>query len=160
MKISKRHLIWSSNGVEQCGNFWPFLIISDLFPIFDISTIFQFLLFLWNTRLDSSGKRLTRNRVINADSIQEFRDILSELDWGNMYSTTNPNDAYEYFFKGYSGIYNLKNILVKRKALQNPWMTKGLLKFSKLKESYTKYFRKKVHQMKTFVKHINISLKG
>ena len=34
-------------------------------------------------RLDSSDKKVTiRKRIINADSIQEFRDIFSEVDWG------------------------------------------------------------------------------
>ena len=44
-------------------------------------------------RLDSSDKKVTiRKRVINADSIQEFNDILSEVDWGNLHSISNPND--------------------------------------------------------------------
>ena len=42
--------------------------ISDHFPIFTISA---------EHRLDSSDKKVTvRKRIINADSIQEFRDIL------------------------------------------------------------------------------------
>ena len=47
--------------------------ISDHFPIFTISL---------KHRLDSSDKKITiRKRITNADSIQEFRDILSEVDW-------------------------------------------------------------------------------
>ena len=73
--------------------------ISDHFPIFTISV---------KHRLDSSDKKVTiRKRIINADSIQEFRDILSEVDWENLYSISNPNDAYEYFLKVFSGIYDL-----------------------------------------------------
>ena len=46
--------------------------ISDYFPIFTISM---------KHRFDSSDKKVTlRKRVINAESTQEFRDILSELD--------------------------------------------------------------------------------
>ena len=101
--------------------------ISDHFPIFTISV---------KHRLDSSDKKVTvRKRIINADAIQEFRGILSEADWGNLYSISNPNDAYEYFLKVFSGIYDLafplKTFLVKRKTSQNPWTTKGLLKSSK-----------------------------
>ena len=86
--------------------------ISDHFPIFTISV---------KHRLDSSDKKITiRKRIINADSIQEFRDILSEVDWENLYSTSNRNDAYEYFLKVFSGIYDLafplKTFSVKRKA--------------------------------------------
>ena len=130
--------------------------ISEHFPIFTISV---------KHRLDSSDKKVTiRKRIMNADSIQEFRDILSEVDWGNLYSISNPNDAYEYFLKVSSGIYDLafplKIFSVKRKPMQNPWMTKGLLKSSKESKNYTKNLRKKeVHEMKTFVKHINLFLK-
>ena len=89
--------------------------ISDHFPIFTISV---------KHRLDSSDKKVTiRKRIINADSIQEFRDILSEVDWGNLYSISNPNDAYEYFLKVFSGIYDLafplKTFSVKRKTAKS-----------------------------------------
>ena len=99
-------------------------------------------------RVDSSDKTVTiRKRIINADSIQEFRDILSEVDWGNLYSISNPNDAYEYLLKVFSGIYDLafplKTFSVKRKTLQNPWMTKGLLKSSKRKHKLYETFVKK-----------------
>ena len=86
--------------------------ISDHFPIFTISV---------KHRLYSSDKKLTiRKRIINADSIKKFRDILSEVDWGNLYSISNPNDAYEYFLKVFSGIYDLafplKTFLVKKNS--------------------------------------------
>ena len=59
-------------------------------------------------RLDSSDKKIKiRKGIINADSIQEFRDILSEVDWGNLYSISDHNDAYENFLKIFSGIYDL-----------------------------------------------------
>ena len=114
--------------------------ISDHFPIFTNSV---------KQRLDSSDKKITiRKRIINADSIQEFRYILSGLDQGSLYSISNPNEAYEYFLKVFSGIYNLafplKTFSVKRKTLQNPWMTKGLLKSSKRKEKlYEKLVKKR-----------------
>ena len=113
--------------------------ISDHFPSFTISV---------KHRLDSSDKKVEiRKGIINADSIQEFRHILSEVDWGNLYSISNPNDAYDYFLKVFSGIYDLafplKTLSVKRKTLQNPWMTKGLLKSSKRKQKLYEKFMKK-----------------
>ena len=113
--------------------------ISDHFPIFTISV---------KHRLDSSDKKVAiRKRIINAESIQEFRDILSEVDWGNLYSISTPNDANEYFLKAFSGIYDLafhlKTFSVKRKTLQNLWMTKGLLKSSKQKQKLYEKFMKK-----------------
>ena len=113
--------------------------ISDHFLIFTISM---------KHRHDSGDKKVTiRKRIINAESIQEFRDVLSEVDWGNLYSISNPSNAYEYFLKVFSGIYNLafplKAISVNRKTLQNPWMTKGLLQSSKRKQKLHKKFVKK-----------------
>ena len=94
-------------------------------------------------------KKVTiRKRIINADSIQEFRDNLSEVNCWNLYSISNPNEAYEYFLKVFSGIYDLafplKTFSVKRKTLQNPWMTKGPLKLSKRKQKlYGKFVKKR-----------------
>ena len=60
---------------------------------------------------------------------------MSEVDWGNLNSISNPNDAYEYF--------PLKTISIKIKTLQNPWRNKGLLKPSKLKQKLYEKFVKK-----------------
>ena len=88
--------------------------IFDHFPIFNISM---------KHGLDSDDKKVTiKKRIINAHSIQEFRDILSEVNSGNLFLISNPNDAYEYFLKVFSGIYDLAF------PLQKPCMTKGLLK--------------------------------
>ena len=91
-------------------------------------------------RLDSSDKIvIIRKRVINADSIHEFGDFLSEVDWGNLYSVSNSNDAYEYFLEVFSGICDLKRI-----TLQNPWMSKGLLEsYERNKKLYERFLKKK-----------------
>ena len=70
------------------------------------------------------------------------------MDWGNLYSISNPNDAYEYFLKVLSDIcdltFPLKTFSIKRKTLQNPWMTKDLLKSSKQKQKlYEKFVKKR-----------------
>ena len=114
--------------------------IFDHFPIFTISM---------KHRLDSGDKKVTiRKRIISADLIQEFRDILSKVDWGNLYSISNPNDAYEYFLKVSLGIHDpafpLKTFSVKRETLQISWMTKDLLKSSKRKQKlYEKFAKRK-----------------
>ena len=74
--------------------------------------------------LDSNDKKVTiKKRMINADSLQEFRDILSEVYWGNLYSISNPSDAYEYFLKVFSGTYDLafhlKTISVKKNSAKS-----------------------------------------
>ena len=67
---------------------------------------------------------------------------------GNLHSISNLDDAYEYFLKVFSGIYDLalplKTISVKKKTQQNPWMTKGLLKSSKRKQKVYENFSKKI----------------
>ena len=69
-------------------------------------------------RLDSSEKKVTvRKRIVNADSIQEFRYILSEVDWGNLYSISNPNDAYEDFVKVFQ-VYTILHSLSKLSRLK------------------------------------------
>ena len=41
--------------------------------------------------IDSNDKKVTtKKRIINADSIQEFIDILSEVNWGNLYHYLTP----------------------------------------------------------------------
>ena len=75
---------------------------SDHLPIFTVSM---------KHRFDSSDKKVTiRKRIINACSIKEFTDILPEVDCGNLYSISNLNDAYEYFLKVFSGIYNVSKL--------------------------------------------------
>ena len=61
----------------------------------------------------------------------------------------------------YNLAFPLKTIMVKRKTLQNPWITKGLLKLSKLNQKlYQKFVLKnEVHEMTAFIKHINLFLK-
>ena len=56
--------------------------------------------------LDSSDKKVAiKKRIINADSIQEFRDIFSEVDWVGLYSIFNPSDdACEHFLNVFPGI--------------------------------------------------------
>ena len=63
--------------------------ISDHLPIFTISM---------KHTLDSSNEKVTiRKRITNADSIQEFRDILSEMDWRKLYSISNPTIPMNIF---------------------------------------------------------------
>ena len=88
--------------------------ISNHFPIFNISM---------KHGLHSNNKKVTiKKRIINTDSIQDFRDILSEVNWGNLNLISNPNDAYEYFLKVFSRIYDfafaLKTISVKKKLFK------------------------------------------
>ena len=115
--------------------------ISDHFPIFTISTKYG---------LDSNYQKVTiKKRIINADSIHEFRDIL--------YLISNTNDAYDYFLKVFSGIYDpafpLKAFSVKKKKLAKSLDDQRLFKISKIIEKI------ELHEMKAFIKHINLFLK-
>ena len=39
--------------------------------------------------------------------MQEFRDILYEVDWENVYSISNPNDVLKYFLEVFFGSKNM-----------------------------------------------------
>ena len=72
---------------------------------------------------------------------------------------SNPKDAYEYFLKVFSVIYDLalpfKTISVKRKTLQNTWMTKGLLKsFERKQKLYEKLLEKRTPRNESIWKSI------
>ena len=93
--------------------------------------------------IKSNNKKENNNCTLDS-GIQRY---LSEVHCGSLYSISNPNNAYEYLLKVFSGIYNLafplKTISVKSKTLQNPWMTKHLLKLSKQKQALCEKFMKK-----------------
>ena len=106
--------------------------ISDHFPIFLIS----------NEKISENTKHITiQKRVINDQFILYFKEILHEVDWTHLYTLSNPNQAYSYFLRIFSAIYDhafpVKEMKIKRKTLLNPWMSKGLQKSSKKKKKKT-----------------------
>ena len=122
------HILTNSFLNTDCSTGIIKIDISDHFPIFLIS----------NEKISENTKHITiQKRVINDQSILYFKEILHEVDWTHLYTLSNPNQAYSYFLRIFSAIYDhafpVKEMKIKRKTLLNPWMSKGLQKSSKKK---------------------------
>ena len=76
-----------------------------------------------------------------------FKEILRKVDWRHLYTLCNPNQAYSYFLRTFSDIYDhafpLKEMKIKRKTHLNPSMRKGLQTSSKRKQKLHDRFKKK-----------------
>ena len=120
------HILTNSFINTDCSAIIIKIDISDHFPIFLIS----------NEKISENTKHITiQKRVINDQSILYFKEILHEVDWTHLYTLSNPNQAYSYFLRIFSAIYDhafpVKEMKIKRKKFLNPWMSKGLEKSSK-----------------------------
>ena len=104
--------------------------ISDHFPVFIVDQNLK------TTNYPDNIKK--QIRVFNDKTINCFKKKLVETDWSIITQTKDPNLSYDAFLKLYLSIYNtcfpLKNIIIKRKSLLSPWITKGLIKSSKQKQ--------------------------
>ena len=113
--------------------------ISDHFPIFIISNKC--------IQPDAYKKKVT-TRIINDTSLKYFHDLISRLNWNETLKSVNANEAYDIFLTEFLAHYNEAfpkiTKLVKSKTLSNPWITKGILKSSKIKQRlYCKFLKKR-----------------
>ena len=111
-------------------------VISDHFPIFLISK---------DLMLDSSNEPIhITKQEINYKSVAYFKTLLSIVDWKHVLNENSPNDAYNEFLRIFLSLYNeafsKQKIKSKRKSVNSPWMTKGLLNSSKKKQDCIKFF--------------------
>ena len=85
-------------------------------------------------------------RTYNTESIELFKQKLHETKWDEIMSFQNPDDAYKAFLKRFSTLYDTyfpeKKIKLKNKDLQSPWITKGVRRSSKRKQSLYEKFLK------------------
>jgi hypothetical protein len=114
--------------------------ISDHFPVFLLSESEIF--------TQQNKKTVITKRNITDESTFKFKTLLSETDWDLVYQSTDASTAYDVFIKTFSDLYETvfpKYVVeMKRKTIQNPWMTKGLLKSSKRKQRlYEKFLKKR-----------------
>ncbi|XP_065667861.1 uncharacterized protein LOC136088125 [Hydra vulgaris] len=113
--------------------------ISDHFPIFIISNKC--------IQPDAYKKKVT-TRIINDTSIKYFHYLISCVNWNETLKNQNANEAYDIFLTEFLTHYNEAfpkiTKLVKSKTLLNPWITKGILKSSKIKQRiYCKFLKKR-----------------
>ena len=65
-----------------------------------------------------------------------FKALFSIVDWKHVLNENSPNNAYDEFLRILLGIYNeVFPKQKKRKSFDSPWMTKGLVKLSKKKQT-------------------------
>ena len=98
------------------------------------------------------------NLVIDNNSIMKFKTILNETDWLIVLNTHDPNLAYDVFMRQFVNIYDecfpSKKIVIKRKSLLSPWITKGLAKSSRQKQKlYIKFLKRKTFNNEQKYKH-------
>ncbi|XP_065650966.1 uncharacterized protein LOC136079171 [Hydra vulgaris] len=113
--------------------------ISDHFPTFIISNKC--------IQPDAYKKKVT-TRIINDTSIKYFHYLISCVNWNETLKNQNANEAYDIFLTEFLTYYNEEfpkiTKLVKSKTLLNPWITKGILKSSKIKQRlYCKFLKKR-----------------
>ena len=86
-------------------------------------------------------------RPYNEANLEKLRSKLLDFDWSFLYSFTDADQAYDYFFRIFFKLYDesfpKKEITVQRKKT-HPWMTSGLKKSSKRKQRlYENFLRNK-----------------
>ena len=124
--------------------------ISDHFPIFLISMEPDL------TPLPISVE--ISKRYFNENSLQMFKDRLHEITWEEVLAISDPNKAYEVFLTKfllmYDEIFPKVKVKLKRKTLASPWITKGIMKSSKMKQKlYDRFLKNKTYQNETTYKN-------
>ena len=85
-------------------------------------------------------------RVFDTESIELFKQKLYENNWDNTEVSQNSDEAYKSFLNKFSDLSNTyfpkKQIKLKSKDLQRPWITNGIRKSSKRKQRLYEKFLK------------------
>ena len=114
-----------------------FTDISDHLPVFSISR-------------DQYNDPDTTTPIVYRDksesNVLKFQNELRNINWPNLKGYNDPSQAYDSFLNEYTAVYNscfpLKNQIVKRGTLSEPWLSKGLLEsISKKNKLYKRYLR-------------------
>ena len=107
--------------------------ISDHLPIFT---------FNMNTNIKNNVKQNISSciytRQSSVSNVNKFIQSLENIDWGDVYDTTDIDHAYNKFVEKYSDAYNTACPIVKvkiKKKHVKPWLSKGLINAINKKES-------------------------
>src|SRR5688572_1861759 len=112
---------------------------------------------------DTTANLVTRN--INAASCEQFKTLLSQVDWSVVSDScagNDPDSSYDLFLSLFKTAYNTAFPLKKQKlkahgGCKQPWMTPGLLKSCRKKSKlYLKFIKNPSHDNKSkFVTYRN-----
>ena len=114
------------------------LDISDHFPMFLIAKT--------EKRITPEGKAQITKRLINSKTKEKFENALQEMTGFDLISSKQTYSTYEALLNKFTSLYDktFKKfvVTVKSKTLKIPWITKGILKVSKTKQSLCDKFLK------------------
>ena len=142
--------------------------IDHIFTNSFTDTVFKTAIFksnIWSfscMSLISSSMKQTNNtantvmykRVFDTESIELFKQKLYETSWDDTEVSQNPDEVYKSFLKKISDLYDAyfpkkQQIKLKSKDLQSPWITNGIKKSSKWKQSlYEKFLKNRNEKSK------------
>ena len=112
-----------------------FCDISDHLPIFTL---------LLDQSKNSNETTWLSFRDKSINNVATFTNRLANVNWDELSEYKDPDCAYRCFLDKYTTLYNdcfpLKKVKVKNVTLSNPWITKGLLKSIRKKNSLYKRF--------------------
>ena len=112
-----------------------FCDISDHLPIFTL---------LLDQSKNSNDTTWLSFRDKSINNVATFTNRLANVNWDELSEYKDPDWAYRCFLDKYTTLYNdcfpLKKVKVKTATLSNPWITKGLLKSIRKKNSLYKRF--------------------
>ena len=112
-----------------------FCDISDHLPIFTL---------LLDQSKNSNETTWLSFRDKSINNVATFTNRLENVNWDELSEYKDPDCAYRCFLDKYTTLYNdcfpLKKVKVKNVTLSNPWITKGLLKSIRKKNSLYKRF--------------------
>ena len=131
---------------------------SDIYDHFPICFIIPSLM----KQTNNTKNTFIFKRVFNTESIELFKHKLYETNLDDIEVSENPDEVYKSFLNKFSNLcdtyFSKKQIKLKSKYLQSPWITNRIRKSSKQKQRlYEKFLKnwneKNELEYKTYKKH-------
>ena len=136
--------------------------ISDHFPIFlftdpiTSSEIKNKRTLLYKRTINTKEKKIQKYKR-KENTKENFKNMLARKTWDYIKEIDNPNEAYSKFLYDFSSLYeeafHILEIKIKQKNFIRPWITKGIIKFSKQKQKlYKKFLKSRTNENKVIYK--------
>ena len=102
-------------------------------------------------RITPEGKVQITKRLINNKTKKKFKNVLQKMTWDDAISSKQTDSAYEAFLNKFTFLYDKVSekfvVTVKSITLKNPWITKLIVKSSKIKQRlYDKFLKSKSYE--------------
>ena len=143
----------TTNTITLIDNIITNDIINNLTGVIksDVSDHFPNFLICQKNLETFKNETIISKRFIDKKSIKKFCDSLKTMNWELVTETNHAEHSYhvfkEIFTRCYDKNFPKKEVTVKPKTLNFPWITEGLKKSSKRKQKlYDKYLYKKTYE--------------